>query len=141
MSESMEISVRSVADVEPLSTERTRRENVEVRVLADEGNGSTQSWLAHTVFPTGARHEVHRHPERDQIIYVVSGELVLTGAEGPMATLVSGDTVRAPAGSWHGLENHREESAVTLACFGGTGSGESAGYELLQPVEAQSDGE
>lgn len=125
-----EASVVSVRELPLLETEATRIEGVKLRLLLGEEIGADQYWIAHTEFPPGTLHRLHRHPGRDQAIYVVSGELVQTGRDGPLRTLAAGDVVHVPAGTWHGLENRGAVPAFTLAIYGGTGSAEAAGYEL-----------
>jgi len=125
-----EATVVSVGELPLLETAATRIEGVKLRLLLGDEVGAGQYWLAHTEFPPGTLHRLHRHPGRDQAIYVLSGQLVQTGAEGPLRTLAAGDVVHVPAGTWHGLENRGAEPAFTLAIYGGTGRAETAGYEL-----------
>lgn len=128
-------TIVSVPEVAPVVSEKSKIEGVIVKPLLNEGMGAEEYWLVHSEFPPGSGHRPHRHPHRDQAIYVLSGTLLFTDAAGDSRRLESGDVVHVPAGEWHALDNDGEESAFTLGLHGGTGSPQGGGYELRADVE------
>jgi quercetin dioxygenase-like cupin family protein len=115
-------------------TPRHDQKGLRLRRLASEGAGSGSYVLAETEVPPGCRHEIHRHPDADQAIYILRGRLTLLSpsAESPEVTLGPGDVVHVPAGAWHGTANESTEMAATLTVFGGVGSAADAGYEEFE---------
>lgn len=126
----------SVSEVEPVVTPKSEIEGVVVKPLLNEDMGAEQYWLVHSEFPPGSGHRPHRHPHRDQAIYVLSGSLLYTDSEGGTRRIGAGEVVHVPAGEWHALDNDGEESAFTLGLHGGTGSPRGGGYELREDVES-----
>lgn len=134
--QSIRHSVVSVSKVEPVVTPKSEIERVVVKPLLNEGMGAEQYWLVHSEFPPGSGHRSHRHPNRDQAIYVLSGSLLYTDSEGGTQRLEAGDVVHVPAGEWHALDNDGVESAFTLGLHGGTGSPQGGGYELREDANS-----
>lgn len=125
-------AIVSVSEVEPVRSEKSEIEGVIVKPLLNEGMGAEQYWMVHSEFPPGSGHRPHRHPNRDQAIYILSGSLLYTDADGGTRRLGEGDVVHVPAGEWHALDNDGGESAFTLGLHGGTGSAQGGGYELRE---------
>lgn len=121
----------SVADVEPVDNPKTRwdLEGVVVKPLLNESVGAEQYWLVHSEYPPSSGHRPHRHPKRDQAIYILSGSLLFTDGSGVTRRLNAGEVVHLPAGEWHSFDNDGEVSAFTLGLQGGTGSPQGGGYE------------
>jgi len=104
--------------------------NMRVKFLIDERSaGTPELVLGHTVLPSGARHERHRHPNSDEFLVVVrgKGEIYTDAGREPAG---EGDVVFTPAGHWHGFDNTSGEDVVLLWGWRGAGSLEAAGYEL-----------
>ncbi len=127
--------VVSVAEAPRVETPTTREEGAIVKLLLHDGMGAEQYWLSHTEFPPGSEHRPHRHPNRDQAIYLLGGTMIHTDADGNTRRLSAGEVVHVPAGEWHALDNDGDEPAFTLALLGGTGDVAVAGYELRRDVE------
>jgi quercetin dioxygenase-like cupin family protein len=128
------VTVVRGATVNAVITPRRDQKGLRLRRLATEGAGSGDYVLAETEVPPGCRHEIHRHPDADQAIYILRGHLTLLGPSGggPEVTLGPGDVVHVPAGEWHGTANESTEMAATLTVFGGVGSAADAGYEEFE---------
>ena len=78
--------------------------------------------------PPGKVHLLHRHPNAEQIMYVLEGSC-LALSEGEPVRLNEGDAVYIVQGEWHGVRNDTDRSAVTLVVYAGAGTLEEAGYE------------
>ena len=70
-----------------------------------------------TEFAPGKVHEVHSHPN------LSGGEPVRQRA---------GEVVFIEQGEWHGFANDTDHPTTVIAVFGGVGSYEEAGYEVLE---------
>jgi quercetin dioxygenase-like cupin family protein len=73
-------------------------------------------------------HLLHRHPNAEQIMYVLEGSC-LGLSEGEPVRLKESDAVFIPQGEWHGVRNDTDRPAVTLVIYAGAGTLEEAGYE------------
>jgi quercetin dioxygenase-like cupin family protein len=92
------------------------------------GAGSTQVVFNVTEFSPGKTHGLHRHPNAEEVLYVLRGE-GLHLSEGEAVRQVEGEVVFIPRGEWHGFANDSERPTTVIAVFGGVGSYEEAGYE------------
>lgn len=102
----------------------------EVELKADEVPWGVNEWLCgqgvcaadklalvRVKIPPGAGHSFHRHPEIEEIIYVVEGEAEQwVGQE--KRTLGVGQMAHIPADTVHASFNVSEESLVLLAILG-----------------------
>jgi quercetin dioxygenase-like cupin family protein len=84
--------------------------------------------LLSSEMPPGKVHLLHRHPNAEQIMYVVEGSCVAL-SEGEPVPLREGDAVFIAQGEWHGVRNDGERPALTLVIYSGAGTLEEAGYE------------
>ena len=85
-------------------------------VLVDASHGAKSLWVAHLEIGPGARVTTHIHPDTEEAMVIVEGELeAVLGDE--VVTLGPGDTVLAPAGVKHGFVNRSGAKAVLLASF------------------------
>jgi len=91
--------------------------------------GSEQLVFNTTTFPPAKWHELHRHPNAEEALYIVSGA-GLHLSEGEPVRQRAGEVVYIPRGEWHGFANDTEEPAVIIAVFGGVASYADAGYEV-----------
>ena len=67
--------------------------DMDVRWLVTrETVGAEQSVFGVTYFPPGSRHEVHRHPNAEEVEYLIAGEGVARVGDDDVA-LVAGDAV------------------------------------------------
>ena len=107
---------------------------MDIRWFDGSLTGSENACLFRTVFPPGAAHERHYHPNADEFIYVVSGRAALgTEDEEHAAPAGSIDFVRA--GKVHWLRNLDENEPVeVVGLYIGGASLEEAGYEYVGEI-------
>ncbi len=72
--------------------------------------------LVRVTIPPGKGHAFHRHPEMEEIIYVVSGQAT-QWVEHDHETLGPGDTAHIPVDLVHGTYNNGDQPLVFLAIF------------------------
>ena len=81
-----------------------------------------------TIFPPGAKHDIHRHPNAEETEYIVEGHGIARVGEDDVE-MGPGDIVFVKADDYHGFYNTSEtERAVMIWCYGGAASLEQAGY-------------
>jgi quercetin dioxygenase-like cupin family protein len=98
-------------------------------VINKDDTGASRIILLSSEFPPGKVHLLHRHPNAEQIMYVLEGScLALT--EGEPTCLKEGDAVFIAQGEWHGVRNDTDQPTVTLVIYAGAGTLEEAGYEV-----------
>jgi mannose-6-phosphate isomerase-like protein (cupin superfamily) len=85
-----------------------------------------------TTFPPGARHDVHRHPNAEEVEYLIEGEGVARIGDAEVALRV-GEVVFVAENEAHGFRNtSATERAVMIWCYGGASSLDEAGY-VVEP--------
>ena len=85
-------------------------------ILVDASHGAQSLWVGHLEIEPGARVTTHIHPDPEEAMVIVEGELeAVLGDE--VVTLGPGDTVLAPAGVKHGFVNRSGANAALLASF------------------------
>lgn len=104
--------------------------NLRLRWIVTEDIGAKHGTFGYVEFLAGSSHELHKHPNADEIFYVLSGHgMVRSGDE--MFEVSAGDTVFVPQGDTHYFKNIDEkEPLVALFAYLGAPSLEKAGYEL-----------
>ena len=91
--------------------------------------GARRIILLSSEVPPGKVHLLHRHPNAEQVMYVLKGSCTAF-SEGEPVRLKEVDAVFIAQGEWHGIRNDTDESAVTLVIYAGAGTlEEEAGYE------------
>lgn len=96
--------------------------------------GSDTTVVGYSVFPPGAKHALHRHPNAEEWEFVISGSGIkhVDGVDVPIA---AGDVVFSARNTFHGVANTSSETLTTLWGYTGAASLEEAGYELpSEPV-------
>jgi quercetin dioxygenase-like cupin family protein len=101
-------------------------------LVGREQTGAGRVVLNVTEFPANSWHELHRHPNCEEALYVLEGA-GLHLSEGEPVRQEQGEVVFIPAGEWHGFANDTDSPTTVLAVFGGVGSYEEAGYETMPP--------
>jgi quercetin dioxygenase-like cupin family protein len=99
----------------------------EIEALKEDFKGRTNLWLCRpeiadasdlqlcrAVIPAGEGHHFHTHPELEEIIYVLSGE-VEQWVEREKRVLKGGEIAHIPRGVVHATFNSSDEDAVILA--------------------------
>ena len=100
--------------------------------IVTEEIGAKYGTFGYVEFTPAATHELHTHPNADEVFFVLSGRgLVRSGDE--MFEIEPGDTVFVPAGDVHYFRNTDEkENLVAVFAYLGAPSLEKAGYELKE---------
>ncbi len=114
---------------DPEVATRSGWEGLHVWWLLDRTVGVDSVVFNTTVFPPQRWHELHRHPNADEVLYIVSGQ-GLHLSEGEPVRQKAGDVVFIAAGEWHGFANDDDEPITVVAVFPGVGSYEDCGYEV-----------
>ena len=96
-------------------------------IINRDDTGARKTILLSSEFPPGKVHLLHRHPNAEQIMYVLEGSC-LALSEGEPVRLNRGDAVFIAQGEWHGVRNDSDRPVVTLVIYAGAGTLEEAGY-------------
>jgi quercetin dioxygenase-like cupin family protein len=96
-------------------------------LVTSESVGAEETVFGITIFPPGAKHEIHRHPNVEETEYIVRGSGVAQVGDDD-GLLDEGELVFVPKNEYHGFHNTSDDIAVMLWCYGGAGSLEEAGY-------------
>jgi quercetin dioxygenase-like cupin family protein len=97
-------------------------------LVSKEETGSTKVVFDIASFPPGKAHQLHRHPNCEEVTYVIKG----TGVhlfDGGEQVQRQGEAVFIGEGEWHGFRNDTDETVVIVGVYGGVGNIEEAGYE------------
>jgi quercetin dioxygenase-like cupin family protein len=114
--------------IDRVNTSETGWDNMAVQwIVTRDTVGSTDHVLGLTVFPPGARHHHHRHPNAEESQYLIKGSGIarlgdVDIEQGP------GDTVFVPRNEIHGFWNNTEEETVMIWTYGGAASLAEAGF-------------
>jgi quercetin dioxygenase-like cupin family protein len=106
--------------------------NMAVQFLVTKDTvGSEHAVLGYTTMPPGARHEIHRHPHAEEIVFLTAGEgLYLLGET--LVRMRPGDVALSKVDEPHGFWNTSEtETARMVWAYGGAASLADAGYVLV----------
>jgi quercetin dioxygenase-like cupin family protein len=123
------VKIRSIQDVDAQVMTKPDQEGLIVRnVINREVAGARRIILLSSELPPGKVHLLHRHPNAEQIMYVLEGSC-LALSEGEPVCLNEGDAVFIAQGEWHGVRNDTDRPTVTLVIYAGAGTLEEAGYE------------
>ncbi len=101
----------------------------EAEAIQEDFKGRTNYWLCHpditnakdlqicrAVLPAGEGHPFHKHPELEEAIYIIEGE-VEQWVEHEMKILNAGELVHILPGVAHATFNRTDQDAVILAIF------------------------
>ena len=123
------MEIRNIRNVAPQVMTKPDQEGLIVRdIINRDVAGAHRIILLSSELPPGRVHLLHRHPNAEQIMYVLKGSCTALSEEEPVR-LKEGDAVFIAQGEWHGIRNDTDESAVTLVIYAGAGTLEEAGYE------------
>lgn len=135
MAEAKEIRRKISLNEVPVDEELTADQgwvNLRMRWIVTEKTGAKYGTFGYVEFPAGSSHEYHRHPNADEVFYVLSGHgIVKSGNE--TFEVKSGDTVFVPAGDVHYFNNtDKKEPLIALFVYLGQPSLDKAGYVLVE---------
>jgi quercetin dioxygenase-like cupin family protein len=123
------VKISNIREVDAQVMTKPDQEGLIVRnVINKDNTGARRVILLTSELPPGKVHLLHRHPNAEQIMYVLEGSC-LALSEGEPVRLNEGDAVYIVQGEWHGVRNDTDRSAVTLVVYAGAGTLEEAGYE------------
>jgi quercetin dioxygenase-like cupin family protein len=123
------MKVRNIQDIAADVMTKPDQEGLIVKnVINRDVAGTRRIILLSSELLPGKVHLLHRHPNAEQIMYVLEGSC-LALSEGEPVRLVEGDAVFISQGEWHGVRNDTDQPAVTLVIYAGAGTLEEAGYE------------
>ncbi|MFC1601805.1 cupin domain-containing protein [Candidatus Sumerlaeota bacterium] len=99
-------------------TPREQTEWGSLQWLVAAANGaSEQMTLGRVTFKPGQANPPHHHPNCEEILFVVQGQLEHTLPQGGTARLGPGDCIVLPTGHGHQATNVGEEEAVVIVAF------------------------
>ena len=123
------MKIKNIGDVVAKVMSRPDQEGLIVRNVIDRNDaGARRIILLSSELPPGKVHLLHRHPNAEQIMYLLEGSC-LALSEGEPVRLNEGDAVFIAQGEWHGVCNDTDRPVLTLVIYAGAGTLEEAGYE------------
>ena len=123
------MKIRNTREVDAQVMSKPDQEGLIVRnVINKDNTGARRVILLTSELPPGKVHLLHRHPNAEQIMYVLEGSCLALSEDEPVR-LNESDAVYIVQGEWHGVRNDTDRSAVTLVIYAGAGTLEEAGYE------------
>ena len=104
--------------------------NLRLKWIVNEEAGATLGTFGYVEFLTGSSHELHKHPNADEVFYVLSGHGEAQSGD-EIFEIIAGDTVFVPAGEPHYFRNlNGKEPLVAVFAYLGQPSLQKAGYEI-----------
>ncbi len=86
--------------------------------LVGAHNGSSESiTLGRVTFKPGQQNPPHHHPNCEEVLFVVTGEIEHTLPDGGTVTLREGDCIVLPEGVDHQAKNVGQGEAVVIVAF------------------------
>jgi quercetin dioxygenase-like cupin family protein len=125
-----------VTDVEPAPVEpKDGWRDMDIRFLVrDDNANSGEICFWRTLFPPGAAHERHYHPNAAEVLYVLRGRGG-AGTEDEEHEVTAGSVVYIPRGAIHWLRNlDPEQELEIVGCYAPVGSLEEAGYVFVSDI-------
>ena len=89
--------------------------------------GASKTVFGVTFFPAGAKHDIHRHPNAEEVCMVVAGRARHEVA-GNVFEMGAGDVCFIPRGEPHSLACLGEQELEIVWVWGGASSMEAAGF-------------
>ena len=96
-------------------------------LITKDSVGATKTVFGVTYFPAGSRHELHRHPNAEEVEYLISGSGVAY-VGGDAVELGPGEGIFVPQDAYHGFENNSGAEVVMAWYYAGAASLEEAGF-------------
>jgi quercetin dioxygenase-like cupin family protein len=105
-------------------------------LVTKESVGASATVFGVTTFPPGAKHELHRHPNVEEVEYIVSGHGIAY-VEEDAVELGPGEALFVPRNAYHGFENSSDTDVVMAWCYAGAATLAEAGFVTLEEDRAQ----
>ena len=96
-------------------------------LITKDSVGATKTVFGVTYFPAGSRHELHRHPNAEEVEYLISGSGVAYVGDDAVE-LGPGEGIFVPQDAYHGFENNSGAEVVMAWYYAGAASLEEAGF-------------
>jgi quercetin dioxygenase-like cupin family protein len=102
--------------------------DMDVRWLVTRDSvGAERTVFGVTMFPPGSRHEIHRHPNAEEVEYLIAGRGVAYVGDDAIE-LGPGEAVFVPRDAYHGFENTGDEEVTMAWLYSGAASLAEAGF-------------
>jgi quercetin dioxygenase-like cupin family protein len=72
--------------------------------------------LGYVVIEAGQKNPLHAHPNCEEVLYLISGELEHS-LDGALYRLKPGDAIRVPAGAKHDARSLGAQAATMVVCY------------------------
>jgi quercetin dioxygenase-like cupin family protein len=110
--------------------------DMDVRWLVTRDSvGAERTVFGVTMFPPGSRHEIHRHPNAEEVEYLIAGRGVAYVGDDAIE-LGPGEAVFVPRDAYHGFENTGDEEVTMAWLYSGAASLAEAGFVTRGEDEA-----
>ena len=110
-----------------------RKMDIRFLISATSGGSRHVCWWR-TIFPPGAAHERHYHPNADEVLYVIRGRGG-GGTHEEEHEVTPGTAQFIPAGVTHWMRNLDDgEELEIVGCYAPAGSLEEAGYVFVSEI-------
>lgn len=86
-------------------------------LVSAENGISEHMTVGRVTFNPGRSNPAHHHPNCEEVLFVVAGEIEHTLPEGGTARLQAGDCIVIPPGKAHLAKNIGDDEAVVLVAF------------------------
>ena len=102
--------------------------NMDVRwLITKDSVGASKTVFGVTYFPPGSKHDIHRHPNVEEVEYLISGSGIAYVGDDAVE-LGPGEAVFVPQNAYHGFENNSDAEVVMAWYYAGAASLEDAGF-------------
>jgi quercetin dioxygenase-like cupin family protein len=102
--------------------------DMDVRWLVTKDTvGAAKTVFGVTFFPPGAKHDIHRHPNAEEVEYLVAGSGIAYVGDDAIE-LGPGEAVFVPQNEYHGFENNSDAEVVMAWYYAGAASLDDAGF-------------
>ena len=111
------IAAQLIARGAPAATPHVAADGYRIRWLfsGDTAPDAAQT-LGYVVIEPGAKNPLHAHPNCEEVLYLISGELDHS-LDGAVYRLTPGDAIRVPAGVKHDAKSVGREPATMVVCY------------------------
>jgi quercetin dioxygenase-like cupin family protein len=132
-SKHFQLNVEEVAPAQVKNEDGWR--NMDIRwIVSDENAGSKEVCFWRTIFPPGAAHERHYHPNAAEVLYVLRGRGG-AGTNDEEHEITPGTAQYIPKGEVHWLRNLSEDEELEIVgCYAPAGSLDEAGYIYVSEI-------